>query len=449
MRFSLIDPEISIRESRGFVKDVYDPVVRVREPLSDYQVMLSLIHSDPTIARAFDIVTDFATHRGFDFIGGKKEQRDSLRRQFMTSLNFQQVLPNILYSLDYYGDAFLELRRKDSVVPNELWPLETTEMRIAYDIHGTVEQYVQRPFSLAGLTEEEILSKEEKMGVYFDPKEVIHFRRKWIGSQIYSYNLLEPASTQISAKMYASNYLMNIFINMPPRYAVHLAGIGRKELSEARAEFRSAKTNYRKTIAFSRSSDPSSKLQMQKIDPPYDKELLEVIKYLRQEVLTQTGVPMSWLEESGAENRGITESEQRPFDVMIQALHRNVLEPPINNKLLPALGHSKVPVGGNQKLMLRFNEISRKGEKEILENAERLTNMGLKPDALVRYLDERGILGLDPNDFDIDRLTKDKDIMPSRAREDKNVSDMKSNLNEAGVSDSSGKKIDTRSLWVI
>ncbi len=453
MRYELVSPEeINIRESKGIVKDLYDPIMKIREPLSEYKVMLELIQQDPTLARAFDIIVDFATHRGFDFIGGSKDKRDKLRTLFDT-LNFKQVLPNLIYSLLYYGDAFLELRRHNSKTPTELWVLETTEMRIVYDEHGKVLGYVQRPFNMAGMSEEQVLEEENKemedgttQGIPFLEKDVIHFRMKWIGSQVYSYNPSESISTVASTKLYASNYLMKIFMNMPPRYLAHLAGVGKSDYQFAKKEFQAAKTNFTHTIAFSRSNDPQSKLQLQKIEPPYDKELIEIIKYLNNEVLKITGVPRSWLEESGTENRGVTEAEQRPFDVKIMSIHRNILEPSINRKLLPALGSSKKPKETKSNLAFRFNEISRKGEMEILDNVKKLKEMGLKHEAVVTYLDERGVLGLDPDDFeDLEaknaELAKDKDSFPSRKPMNKSMKDMTQNRNVAGVSDKSGAKM--------
>ena len=192
MNFKLVTPEtIQIRESIGLVKDIYDPLNTVRQPLSEYKTMLNLIQSDPTIATAYDIVVDFATHRGYDFTGGTKPKRDSLRNKF-EELNFRQVAPNHLYQACYYGDAFLEFRKQDSRTVNELWPLETTEMRIQYDIHGKVEGYWQRPFSLSGLTEDKIKEMEgtptrPNQGIFFKPDQVMHTRMKWIGSQVYAY----------------------------------------------------------------------------------------------------------------------------------------------------------------------------------------------------------------------------------------------------------------------
>jgi len=242
---------------------------------------------------------------------------------------------------------------------------------------------------------------------------------------------------------------MNLFRNMPPRYVAHLAGISKKDHESAKQEFRSTKTNYSKTIAFSRSSDPASKLQIQKIDAPYDKELIEIIEWLSSEMLKVTRVPRTWVEKAGTENRGIGENINQPFEVYIQSIHRSILEPIINRRLIPAvLGkedssdkEKSLSKGvGKQKVSMRFNEVTRKGEKEILMNAGLLRDMGLKQEALVRYLDERGILGLDPNDFEEEQIAKNIDLNPSRARENKSTDKMADKLDSTGVSKNGEKK---------
>jgi len=79
-------------------------------------------------------------------------------------------------------------------------------MRMIYDIHGKVEGYVQRPFNLTGMSEKQIREKEgtiEKplQGIFFNPDEVIHFRMKWIGSQVYSYNPNVAIASEASTKL--------------------------------------------------------------------------------------------------------------------------------------------------------------------------------------------------------------------------------------------------------
>ena len=331
-------------------------------------------------------------------------------------------------------------------------------MRIIYDNHGKVQGYVQRPFGISGLTDEEILELEgtqanPNQGIFFKPEEVIHFRMKWIGSQVYSYNPNEPLSQVASTKLYAGNYLMNIFINMPPRYVAHLAGVSLTDYNNAKLDFQSAKTNYKKTIAFTRSSDPNSKLTMNKIEPPYDTLLIDIMKWLNGEIIKLTRVPRTWVEGSQNENRGVGESLQFPFEAHITFIHRVIIEPLINRVLLKQLeggkeikekpkaeSKGKESKSNLKKIKFRFNEISKKGETETLQNAGLLRDMGLKPEALVNYLDERGILGTDPDDFEEQQFAKNMELNPSRQRMDKSTDSMTQNRDESGVSNSKDVK---------
>ena len=471
MRFNLTIPEtIEIRESKGLVKDIYDPAIAIRQPVSEYQVMLNLIHRSDTLATAYNILVDFLTYRGWDFIRGNKAQRDELR-QIFTDLNFRQALPNICYQLLYYGDCFLEKRKNNSAKVNELWPLETTEMRIIFDEHGKVHGYVQRNFSLNGMTEDQILAKEKKVipledggdgkqtyGVFWAKDEIIHFRMKWIGSQVYSYNPNEPIAQVAATSLYAGNYLMNIFINMPPRYVAHLSGISQSDHNKAKTEFQSAKTNYKKTIAFTRSSDPNSKLSLEKIEPPYDAELMAIMKYLDAKLLKITRVPKTWVEGADTENRGVGESLMLPFEACIKSIHRNILEPQINSDLLSDLGYYKKGKESESYVEFKFNEPSLKAETDILANAASLQAMGLKSEALVRYLDFNGILGLDPEDFEDLRamemfsgtfgkgFSKDgegkvQDTESSRRPMNPRMESMTQNRDSAGTSKESAKRM--------
>jgi len=59
---------------------------------------------------------------------------------------------------------------------------------------------------------------------------------------------------------------------------------------------------------------------------------------------------------------------------------------------------------------------------------------------MVRYLDDRGILGLDPSDFETEQLQKNMELNPSRQRENKNTQNMTNKLDTQGVSKDGAKK---------
>jgi hypothetical protein len=434
----VFEPELGLRSSLGFVKDTHDSSTRVRNPLGDYQTMLDLLRRDPVIMTAFNIFVKASLSRGFDFIQGSKKQRNDARELF-EDLNWLGVDSNLKYQSLNYGDAFLELRKQDSRGrPDELWPLESTEMRINYDVHGKIpddKAYVQRPFNITSdMTTGDVEEQERTHGQWFSKEQVIHFRTVWIGSQVYSYIPMESASTAISSKLFSTNYLMNIFNNMPPGYLAHLAGGSEKARKTLKTELQSTKTNYKRRIAVSSSPDVQSKLQIQKLDPPYDTQLLDVIRYFRREILMLTHVPQSWVEESAGENRGITESEQRPFDIAVKYFQMNPYEMNVNRHVMPLLGFKTKGTEAKKKIKFKYNALHHKEEKEILLNASMLQNFGAKPEALVRYLDNRGILGFDPTDFDVMQMGKNMETNPSRQRMDKSTDTMTNKLDSQGVS---------------
>ena len=126
--------------------------------------------------------------------------------------------------------------------------------------------------------------------------------------------------------------------------------------------------------------------------------------------------------------------------MMITGIHRNILEPPLNKKLLVHYIPEKKPKNAKH-VALRFNEISKKGENETLMNAGLLRDFGLKREALVSYLDERGILGLDAEDFEEQQIQKNMELNPSRSRMNPRVDSMTQNRDEAGTSDESAAKM--------
>ena len=124
----------------------------------------------------------------------------------------------------------------------------------------------------------------------------------------------------------------------------------------------------------------------------------------------------------------------------------------LNRLLLPKLGL--------QSLKFRFNPVSFSSETSIVTIAGQLAAMGLKSntgdDPAVHYLKEMGIQI--PNDTfvpDIDPMSQgpggpqiQKDASPSRQRENKSATKMKSNLNEKGVSSAGKAKTEERNKKV-
>ena len=336
-----------IRESRGFVRDEAfsgrSSVDKVHDPPNNYDLIDLMWRSDPVINTAFQCTVDMITRNGFDLItdSDDKARNKSDRKKLFKKLddmNFTEVQDNFIRSWLIFGDAFIELRDMDNDgKPDELWTLETTEMRIAYDEHGTVLGYVQRPFNLTGLSTQEIVRKEDSLGIWFTPEEIIHLRLTWHGSSVYSQTPLEPIARSWSAKANALTYLDKILVNLPPELYIHLKGANRQQ-KEQFMELLYRRRSQAGLIPVSYGGEQSG-LQIETINFDFNNGIFRVLEYLREEVLMVTRVPPVWVgmvDRNGANARN-SEAQVFSFETRVIKL-QSMLENYYNKHLLPKLG---------------------------------------------------------------------------------------------------------------
>jgi hypothetical protein len=403
-----------------------------------YDILLEMFRNDPVLSSAIDICVEACTNNGFKLIGDNKKLLDYATRQFYEEYDFDRVVDNLIYSMLIYGDAFLELRREgDKVI--ELHPLETTEMEIKYDAHGEYEQFIQKPKGKAS----------EKQWIKFAPEDIVHFRLKWIGSRVYSYNPLEPIANAYTTKVYAFNYLKLIFQHLPPKLIYILNSANEAQRIEFMANLRRCKSNPHEDLVIK--VNKKEDFDFKEFQVKFDAGLNQVLEHLRNEVLMITRVPPDWL-GGETQNRSVGEFKVYPFEIRMRKLQQ-IISSDINKKLLPALNM--------QNLEFKFNPMSFMDEKSILENANIMKGLGLEAGEedeehpIIYYLKQKGIQI--PNNAKIpsaeeqmerqlsmqpETATGQSETAPSRMRSNKQSDKMTSNINRKGVSAEGGKKLE-------
>lgn len=425
------------RSSQGYVKDFgfkfgSDVVTGLKPADIHYDILLDMFRNDPVLSTAIDITVDAVTNNSFKFIGDNDRLVKETTKLFFEVYDFDRVLDNIIYSLLIYGDSFLEIR-EESGKPIELHPLETSEMHINYDEHGEVTSYMQIP---PGKTSTKIV---------FSPDSVIHFRLKWIGSRVYSYNPCEPIAKSFSTKIFAYNYLSQIFENLPPKLMYILNSASDDQKKEFVANLRKVKTNPHEDIVIKTSNDKG--FDTREFQVKFDTGLVQIIEHLRKEVLMIHRVPPIWVGMIQEGNRSTAEALIYPFELRVRKL-QHILSSDINKFLLPKLGI--------KNLEFRFNPIAFSSELSILQNAQIMKTLGLEAEGehpIVYYLKQKGIEI--PNNSTIPSAEEmmqreselsgpqiQSDSAPSRQRENKQTNKMTSNLNEKGVSSAGKEKLD-------
>jgi len=361
--------ELEIRASLGLVKDYMEsPSDKTQEPPSDYNLLLEMFENDSVLTTALDTTVDVGSSNGFHFQGKNKRNIEHLQDLFENDLDFDLVVQNIIYSMIIYGDAFLELRFTDGNL-SELHVLETTEMKIIYDEHGTILGYVQTPST-------PIKGKEK---IYFKPDEVVHFKLKEIGSRVYSYTPLKSIKREYATKKYAGNYLNRIFVNFPPRLMYVLKTASKEQTKSFINNLKVAKQQPHKDLVGWGEIDVKETGVFD-----FSNGMVEILNHLRTEILMITKVPPIWIGIPDNSNRSNSEAQIRSFETRVKSI-QNKIASAINKQLLPSLGFSK------KSIKFMFNPFSLMEEKSVLENAKVLKELGLDDDSLLTYVKEKGI----------------------------------------------------------
>lgn len=420
---------ISLRASKGTVAEGMPTNIPrgYVSPPYEYKIFIDMMQNDPVLASAIDAVVEVSTKNGYFFhprqgFNPKPGRLDKAQDFFDNQLNFDEVLNNILYSLTLHNICYLEVVKKPSTA--ELHVLETTEMAINHDENGEILGYVQTP------------SK-----VVWSPDDIVLFRARVIGSRLYPYSSLEPASRAFSNNIRASQYLNDIFLNMPPKLVWILKNATAEQRKLFISNLRVAKTNYDVDMVIN--AKEGAEVQ-RTTDKDTFSGLLNVLYYLREQVLVVTRVPDVWLGLSGGDssNRGDAEAKITAFESKVKWLQGRI-ESQMNRELLPKLGYNDI--------QFKFHGISLKDEKVHFQNAQIMRAIGFRPEDVLFFLRDKGIKL--PNDAEIEELVEQgaggemqDDTAPSRQRMDKKNDSMNTDIGEKGTSDAGGKKLEEKAI---
>lgn len=415
---------IETRASKGVPKDFVSYFTTSNGTDKEVnKLFLDMVRNDPIISSAMDITIETATHNGYNFFPKPTKEDEKYEKQaqeaklyFDDVLDYDIVQDNIFANLFLYQDCPVELRANNQRKINELHVLEMTELDVEYGEHGEIVRYKQNT---------------NTSNAEWSADEVMFIQSRQIGSKVKSYNPLESVSLNYATLLYANSHLLSILKNMPPKLLFILKNADKQTRSMFIQNLRLARVNPAIDLV------ANGEAEAKTIEFTYN-GLFEVLKYVRGQVLMITRVPPVWvgiIEADGA-NRGNSEAQISAFMARIMKMQQRVASH-INKDLLPRLGYKNV--------WFKYNPPSLKIEKEIIENAERLSNLGSNPEVISRYLSERGIR-VGKGQIEKVDAKKDKDLMDSRKRKDGATEGVTSNLDRDGVSEAGAKKLETRSF---
>ncbi len=420
------------RSSKGIVKDFYSTTgvlkKETRHPKFIYSILMDMVESDSILFNAVSLTADLTTYNGYDFIGDNEREIKKAKKLFNDTLDFDQVIDNVLWSLIVYGDAYLEVRWNESKTEvTELHPMETTEMVIDFTEKGDIVGYTQKPSG-----------KGKEGWVNFAPDEIIYFRQYWVGTDIYSRTPFKSIRRSFTTKIYANDYLQSIFLNMPPKLIYFLKNGNKAQREEFMQNLIRAKTNPNMDIIAQGDAFDAKIAEVS-----FNNGLMDILEYLRKEVLMVTRVPPHWVGILDGANRGIGENVVIPYETKIKKLQQKIASQ-INKELLPSLHLSN--------LKFKWNAISLMDEKSIIENMGQLKIQMYDDDTVIQYAKDHGLklrpgaFIKEPEPMQLGGPQIQKDSAPSRQRENQKTDKMGDGMNKKGVSDAGKEKLEAKKV---
>lgn len=422
------------RASKGAVKDYWTSVnngtTEYKDPPYMYDILMDMVEADPSLFAATSLTVDLATHKGYSFEGKNARDIERAQKLFDDTLDFDEVIDNILWQLLIYGDAYLEVRWNQSKTEvKELNPLETTEMVLNYDEHGEISEYIQQP-----------KGKGKEHWIRFKPDEVIYFRHYWVGTQVQSRSPFKSISRSYAAKVDANNYLRSLFRNVPPKIVYFLKNANEKQRKLFIENLVRAKTNPNMDIIAQGEAFESKVLQSK-----FDDGLMPILAYLQKQVLMVTRVPPHWIGMLEGANRGIGENVVIPYETKIKKIQQKVASQ-LSKELLPKLKLSN--------LKFKWNPISLLDEKTIVEIMNTMKAMMMDGETIIEYGRDHGLELRAEAEIEnpmedmiengVGGAQKQSDNAPSRKGADKKNGSMTSTVNQKGVSEAGGKKLESK-----
>lgn len=420
------DEQTDVRASAGFVKDYlnYNPGNSIafspnptRDELDSY---LKIYEEDAIVAGAIDTVGEESVRNKGYFTGSKSAVEKATK--LFKKLDFYTVAEKHVKTQHIYGDSFIEIKAGDNGEPvDEIHNLETTEIFMGYNMHGELKKYYQHAWDITPAGE----MQEGELLATWTPEEVVHLPLKPLGSKVRSYMPLKPALSSLTARHYGHFFLETTFKNFKPQT------IYSTDNNISPVQVKSLVSGIQAC-----DKDPSKKLLS--IGPldvkntgmyDFKRDIVDILNYLRQEILTVTKVPGIYVGIATDSNRGSGEFQANAFQSHLLRLQRDI------EKLA-----SLILEKANIKADFRMKPPSIKSQTDIIDHASKLASMGYGDDVITKYLYDNGI------DIPVDAKFQEEpeadiDNAPSRQPSDKEVTDT-SNLNENGRSEEGKKKME-------
>lgn len=328
----------------------------------NYKMLWKAYLEEPLVRACVDITVDAIIGDGYT-VEGKSELHVKRVRNVFKRANFQKFLQDTVTSLVIYGDSYAEIVRGNGGLVEYFRPVDAATVRIDFDEHGFVLKYVQR-----------VLHRR----VDFYPDEMIHMTVNNVGGRVYGLAALQSVIFTIQSKRTAQEFNTEYFRrNGLPRSIYISKNLSKEQNDRAVSELRKATPQTDLWL-----NAGNGELTHSVVSPNnQDMQFIELMNYLRQEIIAATGVPPIFLGLTEGSNRSNSQTQMESWDRKKKKM-RLIIEDIINMQLLTASNF------GFDDVTFRFNdENSREALKRAQEAQLKSSIQWITPNQVLATLD--------------------------------------------------------------
>jgi len=399
------------KASRGYIKDYYNTTTNKNTnsvaqfgltPVFDRNKALEAIRKDSTVMSAITTLVDKSIENGYRIKKADGKSNDKAFKKKLKDLKFDILLRQIFYNLYAYNNAFIEIVNDGSGNVKELHILDTTMTEPIATPHGKVTAYIQNVTGEKPIT--------------WSPDKITHIPVTKLTTSIWGELDIETIYSKVLIKQYIDAYLGWLFGTNQFKGFYNIKDATSVQIKDFISHIKKSETNINLPIV------AEGDITYQILRDFSDGEtILKVKESCDTDILTLFQVPPVLMGKPGDSNRSNSDSQEGSLATRVGSIHK-LVQDYLYFDLFPKIGFNKNEI--------EFNPIVKSSMSKMLENAERMINMGFEPAKVELYLKGEGFpvtgkLFKPKEELEEKSKSKSMDMYPSRKGKEEGVANEK------------------------
>lgn len=324
---------------------------------------MELYNLDSDVKSAINAKVDFILNSGYKILG-KNAPSKQVKMLLKTSRYKSKLERKIMINLVLLNNAFVELDRNTEGKVVQLFLIDTDSIEIEYDEFGNVSQYIQ-------------ISPIDGSRITLSPENVWHISIGGATTKAWADIELKSLYRDINTKNFIEKFINWLAVTNQFRTVIKVEDANQDDIDAAMDDYIASQEDV--NLPFILQGNMKVEV-LRSFDEA--KSFTDIMSYFRHKILMQIGVPPIVVGLIDNSNRSNAEAEMKVFQVRNEAFRRQYMEE-FNNELVPLLNLRDVE--------FKWNSQDKRNEKDDIEIAKALKDMGMKPKKLEEFLRNAGL----------------------------------------------------------